>query len=444
MATSSASSLSDRISVQPEAIARQIEELGDLSDTTPPAITRIIYSENDVRARDYVKGLMAKAGLTVREDAIGNIYGRLDGEDASLAPVLSGSHTDAIPLSGKYDGVLGVLGAVEALKAIKDSGVKLRRSVEALMFTSEEPTRFGLSCIGSRAMCGRLEESTLDSLTDSNGTSFLDACHSADYGKDLSTAEILKASFVRKGDIHAFVELHIEQGPLLEADELDIGVVTAIAAPASLSIDLQGNGGHAGALLMPYRKDAGLAASEIALAVEASALDTGLIDTVATTGVMKISPGAVNSVPRQAHVGIDVRDIDEERRDAVLNRIIREAEAISNRRDVGMTYKVLNQDPPAPCADHVVDAVQSSANELGFSSMKMVSRAYHDALFMAQIAPTGMIFIPCRDGVSHRPDEYSSPKDMVNGIKTLALTMAKLAEPIGIDEEAGSDSHNEL
>ena len=197
---------------------------------------------------------MTKAGLTVREDAIGNIYGRLEGEDSSLAPVVSGSHTDAIPQSGKYDGVLGVLGAVEALKAIKESGVRVRRSVEALMFTSEEPTRFGLSCIGSRAMCGRLDASTLDSLSDSNGTSFLDACHSAGYGKKMSTAEILKASFIPKGDIHAFVELHIEQGPLLEAEELDIGVVTAIAAPASLAIDLQGNGGHAGALLMPYRK----------------------------------------------------------------------------------------------------------------------------------------------------------------------------------------------
>ena len=240
--------------VLPEDIVKQIEELGSLSDTVPPSITRILYSENDVRAREYVKGLMTKAGLSVREDPIGNIYGRLEGEDPSLPAVVSGSHTDAIPQSGKYDGVLGVLGAIEALRALKESGVKLKRSVEALMFTSEEPTRFGLSCIGSRAMCGRLDQSTLDSLRDANGTSFLDACHSANYGKGLSTAQILEQSFITKGGIHAFVELHIEQGPLLEADTLDIGVVTAIAAPASLEVSLHGNGGHAGALLMPFRK----------------------------------------------------------------------------------------------------------------------------------------------------------------------------------------------
>ena len=379
--------------------------------------------------------MMTDAGLTVREDAVGNIFGRLEGEDDTLAPVVSGSHTDAIPQSGKYDGVLGVLGAIEALKAIKRSGFKPKRPLEALMFTSEEPTRFGLSCIGSRAMCGRLEASKLDSLRDSNGTSFLDAARSANYGEGLSTQEMLDRAFVPKGGIHAFVELHIEQGPLLEQKELQVGVVTAIAAPASVTMDFKGNGGHAGALLMPYRKDAGLVAAELALSVEGAALGTKVIDTVATMGVLEVYPGAVNSVPRQAHVEIDVRDIDEQRRDSVLDDIISFAQQIAKRRDVEMEYKVINQDPPAPCAAHVVDAVQEAADDLGLSSMKMVSRAYHDALFMAQIAPTGMIFIPCKGGVSHRPDEFSKPEDMVNGIKALALTMAKLANASGMDDE---------
>jgi len=443
-ALASAPLAASSLDVDPAAVAAQIEALGELSDTAPPAITRVLYSANDVRARNYVKQLMREAGLAVREDAVGNIYGRLEGRDPSLPAVVSGSHTDAIPHSGKYDGVLGVLGAIEALRAVKAAGHVPERSLEALMFASEEPTRFGLSCIGSRAMCGRLDADYLDSLSDANGTTFLSAARAAGYGSAaMPTKDMLADAFVPKGGIHAFVELHIEQGPLLEEKELDIGVVTAIAAPASVSMDFQGNGGHAGALLMPYRRDAGLAAAELALAVESEAYGTGVIDTVATTGVLEVHPGAVNSVPRQAHVEIDVRDIDEERRDSVLGNIIRHAEAISARRGVEMSHKIINQDPPAPCASHVVDAVQESADELGFTSMKMVSRAYHDALFMAQIAPTGMIFIPCKGGVSHRPDEYSSPEDMARGIKALALTMAKLAGPAA-DETCDDGEKAEL
>ncbi|QDZ25675.1 N-carbamyl-L-amino acid amidohydrolase [Chloropicon primus] len=433
----------DKVKVSASNLFEQIEALGELSDTTPPSITRILYSENDVRARDYVKSLMVSAGLVVREDSLGNIYGRLTGsEDDELSPVVSGSHADAIPHSGKYDGVLGVLGAIEALRAIRDSGLRLKRPVEALMFTSEEPTRFGLSCIGSRAMCGRLDAGYLNSLRDANGTGFLEACRGGGYCKDgATTAEVLEASYVPKGGVHAFVELHIEQGPMLEDEGLDIGVVTAIAAPASVTFDFVGNGGHAGALLMPYRRDAGLVAAELALSVEQWALGTKAVDTVATTGVLQVYPGAVNSVPREAHVEVDVRDIDEERRDGVLSSIIRSAEVIARKRSVEMEHKIVNQDPPAPCDASVIDAVQESANELGLTSRRMVSRAYHDALFMAQIAPTGMIFIPCKGGVSHRPDEFSSQKDMENGVRTLALAMIKLA---GVAETCDQEGKEEL
>ncbi len=243
--------------VDPATVAAQIEALGELSDTTPPAITRVLYSENDVRAREYVKSLMREAGLAVREDAVGNIYGRLEGRDPSLPAVVSGSHTDAIPHSGKYDGVLGVLGAIEALRAVKQSGHVPERSLEALMFASEEPTRFGLSCIGSRAMCGRLDATYLDSLRDTNGTTFLQAARAAGYGSAaMATEDMLADAFVPKGAIHAFVELHIEQGPLLEEKKLDVGVVTAIAAPAAVAIDFKGNGGHAGQSLTDQTTEA--------------------------------------------------------------------------------------------------------------------------------------------------------------------------------------------
>ena len=435
------SSTPPALPVNAQLVVRQIEQLGALSAAPAPAVTRVLYTERDVAARGFVKGLMTSAGLEVREDALGNIYGRLVGARPDLAPVVSGSHTDAIPHSGKYDGVVGILGAIEALRAIRASGLRLERSVDALMFTSEEPTRFGLSCIGSRAMCGRLDADHLDSLRDENGTAFLDALKSAGYARTTATTkDAVDAALVAKGDIHAFVELHIEQGPILERDGLDIGVVTAIAAPASATFDFTGNGGHAGALLMPYRRDAGLCAAELALSVEQWALGTGAIDTVATAGVVQISPGAVNSVPREAHVEVDVRDIDEARRDGVLGSIIKSAEVIAKKRGAEVTHRVINQDPPAPCADSVIDAVQSAADGLGLKSTRMVSRAYHDALFMAQIAPTGMIFIPCKDGVSHRPDEYSSPKEIEKGIRTLAAAMINLAGRVQNPSSGGSDS----
>ena len=205
------------------AVVSQIEELALLSDDPAPAVTRILFSKRDVQARNFVKDLMRKAGLAVREDAIGNIYGRLEGTDPSLPPVLSGSHTDAIPLSGKYDGVVGVLGAIEALRVLGASGCRFRHPIEAMMFTSEEPTRFGLSCIGSRALCGGLEAQRLEALVDADGGSFLSAIRGAGYAKPSgwgkpapSVADVLESTRLPAESVAAFVELHIEQAPLLE------------------------------------------------------------------------------------------------------------------------------------------------------------------------------------------------------------------------------------
>eukprot|EP00193_Tetraselmis_chui_P016322 CAMPEP_0177776746 /NCGR_PEP_ID=MMETSP0491_2-20121128/14890_1 /TAXON_ID=63592 /ORGANISM="Tetraselmis chuii, Strain PLY429" /LENGTH=428 /DNA_ID=CAMNT_0019295583 /DNA_START=282 /DNA_END=1568 /DNA_ORIENTATION=+ len=392
--------------VDANGLERQMLDLSKLSDDPFPAVTRVLFTEHDMKARQFVKSLMAHIGLTVREDPMGNIFGRWEGSDPSAGAVLTGSHCDAIPLAGLYDGVLGVLGGIEALAALKRAGFKPRRSLEVMMFTSEEPTRFGLGCIGSRGMAGALTPETLAGITDINGTNFLEAANAAGYGgPDMAT--MLKGTRVAEGQVSHFVELHIEQGPNLENDGIDIGIVTAIAAPAALRVRFVGNGGHAGALLMPFRKDAGLAAAELALAVEKATLRTGAIDTVGTTGLFKIYPGAVNSVPRDAHLEIDVRDIDLERRDQVVQEIREAAEEISQRRGTTVEIELLNADPPATSGASILEAAEQSVKQMGVSYTKMVSRAYHDSLFMARIAPTAMIFIPCRGGVSHRPDEYS-------------------------------------
>eukprot|EP00873_Tetraselmis_striata_P033169 jgi/Tetstr1/453433/TSEL_040415.t1 len=420
--------------VDAEGLERQMLDLSKLSDDPFPAVTRVLFTEHDMKARTFVKSLMTNAGLTIREDPMGNIFGRWEGSDPTAGAVLTGSHCDAIPLAGLYDGVLGVLGGIEALAALKRAGFKPRRSLEVMMFTSEEPTRFGLGCIGSRGMAGTLTPEVLASIPDINGTNFLEAANAAGYGGS-DMAAMLAGTRVPEGRISHFVELHIEQGPNLENDGTNIGIVTAIAAPATLKVRFVGNGGHAGALLMPFRKDAGLAAAELALAVEKAALGTGAIDTVATTGLVKIFPGAVNSVPRDAQIEIDVRDIDEARRDRVVQEIKDAANEIAARRGTAVELEMLNADPPATSGAAILEAAEASVKQMGVSYTKMVSRAYHDSLFMARIAPTAMIFIPCRGGVSHRPDEYASPEDMGRGVTALALTMARLAGAEGCHDE---------
>ena len=400
----------------------------------------LFHTENDVKARNYVKQLMTEAGLVVTQDALGSIFGTFpadadtttDGSSSSSSStacaVGTGSHCDAIPLAGMYDGTVGVIGGIAALKALKQAGFKPKRPLQVIFFTSEEPTRFGLSCIGSRGMAGALPASQLAALRDENGTSFLEAAAFAGAGGGAETEEqALAAAKLTPAQLSFFVELHIEQGPELEAQGVDIGVVTAIAAPAALKISFHGDGGHAGAQLMPLRNDASLAAAELALLVEAAALETGAVDTVATTGRWEIGPNAINSVPREAALEIDVRDVDEERRNAVVKKIITGAQEIAAKRAVKVEHVVINSDPPATSGAEVMAAVGAAADALGLTRRSMPSRAYHDTLFMAQIAPSGMIFIPCRNGWSHRPDEYAAAVDIENGVRVLAGAMAQLA-----------------
>ncbi|EPS63396.1 hypothetical protein M569_11390, partial [Genlisea aurea] len=413
------------IPVDTESLQKEIEELSMFSDTPTPSVTRILYSENDVLARRYIKYLMGRADLSVREDAVGNIFGRWVGSEPELSPVATGSHIDAIPYSGKYDGVVGVIGAIEAINVLKRFGFKPKRSLEVIMFTSEEPTRFGISCLGSRLLAGSKELArVLATVVDGQNISFADAAKSVGYLKNDDISQV----FLEKGSYFSFIELHIEQGPILEEEGTQIGIVTAIAAPASLKVDFEGNGGHAGAVLMRNRNDAGLAAAELSLAVEKHVLQSGSGDTVGTVGILELHPGAINSIPLKAHLEIDVRDIDENRRNAVMDRITDSARSISSDRGVKLTeFRIVNQDPPASCADPVVNAIESSCRELKFSYRKMISRAYHDSLFMDRISDMGMIFIPCHKGYSHKPEEFADPDDIANGVRVLASALAKLS-----------------
>jgi N-carbamoyl-L-amino-acid hydrolase len=403
-------------------LQREIDELSLISEQPPPVVTRVLFSEADLGARAYVKNIFREAGLKIREDVAGNIFARWEGRDKAAPAIATGSHIDAIPNAGKYDGVVGVLGAIEAVRALQKAGFVPHRSIECIVFTAEEPTRFGLGCLGSRLMAGTLPPDGIAALRDANG---YDLAH---WRKQARLPEGDPADARLPANTYAgFVELHIEQGPILEQKNLAIGIVEKIAAPSSLRLQLTGVGGHAGAVLMPGRRDALLAGAEIALEVEKAALHSGSPDTVATTGVFRIEPGAVNSVPCRAVLEIDLRDTQLSSRDDALKKIEAAAVEICRRRDIGLQLERINADAPALCDASLVQTIAEACQELNLSYLKMISRAYHDSLFMSRICPVTMIFIPCRGGVSHRPDEYSSPQQIIDGASVLAGTLRRLA-----------------
>ncbi|HEX3719796.1 MAG TPA: M20 family metallo-hydrolase [Verrucomicrobiae bacterium] len=402
-------------------LVREIEELALISENQPPVVTRVLFSDADIKGRAYVQKLCREAGLKVRQDAVGNMFARWEGRDAGAPAIATGSHIDAIPNAGKYDGVVGVLGGLEAIRSLQRSGYQPGRAIELIIFTAEEPTRFGIGCLGSRMMAGTLTAERIASLRSSDG-------HGLDFWRQRAAVEGSLDSVRLGADALAgFVELHIEQGPVLERQKVDIGIVEKIAAPSSLRLRLTGVGGHAGAVLMPGRRDALVAGAEIALAVEQAALNSGSPDTVATTGVFRIEPGAINSVPCAAHLEIDLRDTDVACRDIALAKIEAAASEICRRRGIEIQLERLNADAPAICDTRLVEKVVRICHDLKFSSLKLISRAYHDTLFMARICPSAMIFIPCRGGVSHRPDEYSSPEQIERGARALGEMLREMA-----------------
>jgi ureidoglycolate amidohydrolase len=409
------------LAINQDRLLSEIEALARISDAAPPAVTRIVFTPKDLEARKWFRAKCLEHGLAMRQDAIGNMFARWTGADETAAPVATGSHIDAIPNAGKYDGAVGVLGGLEAIRALQRSGFRPTRSIELILFTSEEPTRFGIGCLGSRMLSGTLTAEAARQLTDTAGQTLEHVRQKAGMKGDLESVRL------EAGHYSAFMELHIEQGPLLERAHVPLGIVESIAAPASYQLIAEGTGGHAGGVLMPGRKDALCAAAEIVLTVEQAALASGSPDTVATVGICDVFPGAVNSIPSRVRLTLDLRDTDLPRRDRVLQTIQNKAHHVSEKRGVSVQFHIVNADAPAICSSVVTDALVRSCSKHNLAFQKMVSRAYHDSLFISQIAPAGMLFIPCRNGYSHRPDEFASPEDIARGTLVLAETLRELS-----------------
>lgn len=383
---------------------------------------RQAFTAEDWQAKEYFMGLMTEAGLTVRTDAFGNIIGRLEGIDPSAAAVASGSHLDTVPQGGKYDGIVGVVGALAAIKELKQRG-QLTHPVELIIFAAEESSRFGFATMGSKVIAGTASAASWAKVKDQNGILLANALSAQ--GFDL---EAIGSAKRKKEDFEAFLELHIEQGPVLEAENLTIGIVEAIAAPTRLKITIEGMAAHSGATPMNQRRDALVSAAMIVLAVQEIATEQAHLGTVGTVGALKVHPGVMNVVPGLVEMWVDIRGIHHDSIIETLQEVKDAVSTIAEEQDTPVAIEVLSSDKPVHMAENVKSVIEGACQKLALSYRRMPSGAGHDAMNMATLTPTGMIFIPCREGISHNPEEHADMDDIIAGIEVLTETMYQLAK----------------
>lgn len=397
----------------------QLRKIGDIG-RIDSGVTRLAFTAEDQLAREYVCKLMAELGLQIRVDSFGNIYGRLEGSE-KLPPVAMGSHLDTVPGGGNFDGILGVVAALEAVRNVKEQG-PLRHPVEVIVFAAEESSRFGHACMGSKVICGSVDSDQWRNLVDANGITLKEALENWDLD-----IEQLPAARRNKGEWAAFVELHIEQGPVLDAEGIQIGVVEAIAAPTRLRVTVQGVANHSGTTPMHCRQDALAGAAQLVLNVEAAARREAIAGTVGTVGTLTIEPGVMNVIPGKVVLFVDVRGTDFASVSRVAAEVREAATQIAKERQLTIAVETMTADRPVILDPQVCRIIETAAEGLELSRRRMSSGAGHDAMYMASLAPTGMIFIPCRGGISHNGEEYAGEKDVVAGVKILTEVLFCLA-----------------
>jgi len=377
-----------------------------------------------LRSRQVLIHLMRQAGLKIHVDAIGNIFGRLDGADPKAPALLAGSHLDTVIHGGKYDGPVGVIGALEAVRTISDNKIRLRAPLEVVCFIGEESSRFGFSTLGSSLVAGEVQPKDLTNAVDAQGTKLADVLSSL----GISPRNLSRLARAPKS-MKAYLELHIEQGPILEAKAKRIGLVTSIAAPSRFKVIFTGQADHSGTTPMEMRKDALVAAAHLIEYVEKicrkfSSMEKGRV--VGTVGAMKIEPGVINAVPGRAELSIDIRSTSAQAKDKVARLVKQRGAAIA--RDRGIAIEVLNirAEEPVPLDKRLLRITRQLCDEKAIDYEIMPSGAGHDAMQMAKITPAGMIFIPSRRGISHNPLEWTDPDDIALGAQLLMETMIRV------------------
>ncbi len=396
-------------------IEQRIMKLSEFGRNPEGGVSRVAFSAADIQGRKYIMSLMQQAGLKVRIDAAGNIIGRREGRNPKLPPIVFGSHIDSVPHGGNYDGDVGVIGAIECVQVLEENGIVTDHPLEVVVFSDEEG---GL--VGSRAMIGELSEGALDVVSHS-GKTIREGIRAIGGDPDR-----LHEAVRKKGDIKAFIELHIEQGSILDSEGIQIGVVEGIVGINWWDVTIEGFANHAGTTPMDRRQDALLAAAHLIIAV--NRVVTGVPGRqVGTVGRIKAEPGAPNVIPGRVVMSLELRDLSAEKIQMLFDKIVEEARAIEKKTGTKITFTPIDVTAvPAPTDERIRQIIAEAAKELGLSYIFMPSGAGHDAQDMARIAPTGMIFVPSVGGISHSPKEYTRPEDMANGANVLLHTILKI------------------
>lgn len=396
-----------------QRLLARLERLARCGQTPEGGVTRVTFTPEYQQAVALVADWMAEAGLTPRTDAVGNLIGRREGAEPDLPALALGSHIDTVINGGHYDGSLGVLTAIEVAHALREDGVALRRPLEVISFMEEEGTRWGANMLGSRFMLGHITPEYMAGLKDRQGTGIAQALAAA--GLD---PQRFQEAARDPSEFHAYIELHIEQGAVLESLDLPVGAVTGIAGPLFLALRLKGRTDHAGATPMNLRRDALVAAAQVVLEAQQAALATSPT-AVATVGRLEVTPGAINAIPGAVFMTLDLRDIVEAQRDH-LEQTLRAAIArIAGAAGLGYQIEELSRHRPILLPSHMVEAAARACVAAGVAAHRLPSGAGHDAQVMASVVNTAMIFVRSRDGISHSPREFTSPEDIKIGAETL-------------------------
>lgn len=404
--------------IKQERLWETLQKLGEFGKNPEGGVSRVGFSDADLAGRAYVMGLMREAGLAVRVDAAGNIFGARAGSE-KLPILLFGSHIDSVPHGGNFDGDVGSLGAIEVVRALKEAHVTTRHPLEVVVWSDEEGGRFYSGIFGSSAAAGVLPPDVAER-RDDHGEKLGDWL--AKMGGDGSR---LAEARISRGSVAGYLELHIEQGAVLDAAKIPIGVVLGIVSISERICTATGFANHAGTTPMNQRRDALAAASRAVLAVrEEVRAESGR--QVGTVGWMKVEPGAANVIPGRVTFPVELRDLDPAKVERIGARILQRFDAISREENVKITCTKPDFDAPALTTPAFRDDIRDSAKELGLATLDLPSGAGHDAQNVAHFAPIGMIFVPSRGGISHSPLEYSSPGDVANGAEVLYRTLLKL------------------
>ena len=406
-----------------DRIQAWLDGINAFNDTPGNGVTRQYLTDSEWNARLYIQEEMKKLGLEVSMDCMGNVRGTLPGSEPELAPVWTGSHFDTVLHGGQFDGAAGCVAGMEALRLIKEAGIPHRRSITTIAYSAEEPARFGIGCIGSRAMAGVLDVPGLKRFKDKDGKSIYEELQRR--GLDPDAIGDLK---VGPEDVFCSLELHIEQNSVLEQNHKPVGIVKAICAPLNLLVTVTGVTAHAGGMPMTDRKDAYAAACEMALSLEKIVRENTLSEyCTGTVGEVHVYPNVANVIPGRCEFTVDIRDCSRESMLALDDEVHRSFTEIAARRGVGVEIRFQNSDVPVSCDPVLMELFEKYAGEGGYEHMRLMSGAFHDSLFVGKFTKIGMLFVPSRDGLSHCPEEWTDVADITAATSVLACALADVA-----------------